>query len=69
VAALLRSFIYNATTINFLRNAYNIQAKEKKKEKNFSLMQNDGTPSHDGGGERTKVTAESFWFVRIDTPD
>jgi len=51
MAALLRSFIYNATTINFLRNAYNIQAKEKKKEKNCSLMQNDGTPSHDGGGE------------------
>lgn len=43
--------------------------KRKEKEKLQPYMQNDGTPSHDGGGEQTKVTAESFWLVRIDMPD
>jgi len=61
--------VYVLYSIAFLK-LLRYRAKRKKQGKrSLSLCKNMAHHRMTGGGEKAKVAAEIFWFVRIDTPD
>lgn len=62
-------FYLHAYSVAFLKLSRYRAGKKKKKENDPWVYAKIWHHTTTGGGEKAKVAAEIFWFVRIDTPD